>query len=135
MLSIPVLRIVAVALSIVVLAAVSPAGARCRPIEVPVEVRTSAYVFEGTLEAVSGRELTFLVTAVWSGTPPEHVRATTSGRRPLGTASHVGTTYLVFARGTPPDLTIARCGSSSPLASAGYTIAELQTVGLTRVAR
>jgi hypothetical protein len=117
------------------LAAAPPASARCRHIEVPEETRSSAYVFEGTLESVAGRDLTFLVTAVWSGTPPQHVTVGTSGRRPLASASDVGTTYLVFAMGTAPDLSVARCGSSAPLASAGYAIAALEGLGLGRVAR
>ena len=125
----------AASLSLALLALAGPASARCRHIEVPEESRTSAYVFEGTLESVSGTELTFLVTAVWSGSPPEHVTVGTSARRPLASASDVGTSYLIFARGTPADLAIARCGSSAPIAQAGSTIAELETLGLTRTPR
>ena len=95
---------IAASLSLALLAA--PASARCRAIPVAEESRTSAYVFEGTLESVSDHELTFLVTAVWSGSPPQHVTVGTSARRPLASASDVGTSYLIFARGTPENETL-----------------------------
>ena len=114
----------------------SPADARCARMAAREECAASLYVFEGTLESVVDRELTFVVTAVWQGAPPERVVVTTSGRRPLASASDVGSAYLIFALGRDPaSLRIARCGSSGPLAASGYTQDALLALGRTRVAR
>lgn len=114
----------------------APTLARCARIDVPVEAARSLYVFEGRLEAVDGRSLTFAVTAVWQGTPPERVTVGTSARRPFATDANVGATYLVFASGTDAgSLNIARCGSSGLLSIVGSTLAELLAMGRARVAR
>lgn len=113
------------------------AEARCARPSVAAEARRSRYVFEGTVVSISGMNLTFQVTAVWRGTPPDHVTVARSERSSMApTASDVGQSYLVFAHGeSDTSLAMSRCGSSGPLASATETLAELRRAHLTRTAR
>ena len=93
---------------------------------VSIEDRQSGLTVFGFGSAPYGRAVTFAVNTVWKGTPRARVVVYTGwGGGDCGVGFQVGSSYLVYAGGSPDDLSTSICTRTSSLSNAQADLAAL----------